>query len=53
MPTTAGYLYIIAMSVLFFLWIYGAVSLYFDLRYRYLPWLRSWLQQHNNKRHLL
>lgn len=54
MPTTAGIVYIIAVTVLFFLWIYGLVSLYFDLRYRYLPWLYSRLRKRSeDKRHLM
>ena len=54
MPTTAGIVYIVAVTVLFALWIYGLVSLYFDLRYRYLPRLYSWLRQRGaDKRHLI
>lgn len=54
MVTTAGIAYIVAVTVLFALWIYGLVSLYFDLRYRYFPRLRSWLQRRNkNERHLI
>lgn len=47
MPTTVGVIYIIAVTILFALWIYGLVSLYFDLRYRYLPAVYSWLRQRN------
>ncbi|QIO24834.1 hypothetical protein [Haloarcula sp. JP-L23] len=45
MPTTAGLVYLGAMTLLFALWIYGAVSLYFDLRHRFLPQLRGWLRE--------
>jgi len=45
MPTTAGIAYIVAMTLLFALWIYGAVSLYFDLRHRFLPRLVGWLRE--------
>lgn len=49
-----GYLYIATVTVLFFLWIYGAVSLYFDLRYQYLPRLYGWLRRRSeDRRHLL
>lgn len=54
MVTTAGIAYIVAVTLLFFLWIYGLLSLYFDLRYRYLPWLYSWLRQRgDDRRHLI
>lgn len=44
MVTTEGMLYIVAMTALFGLWAYGAVSLYFDLRYRFLPKLYAWVR---------
>ncbi len=54
MVTTAGVAYIVAATALFFLWIYGLVSLYFDLRYRFLPRLYSWLRRRgDDRRHLI
>lgn len=53
MPTIAGVAYIVAVIVLFFFWIYGLVSFYFDLRYQYLPRLYSWMRGDNDKRHLV
>ena len=54
MLTTAGAAYIVAVMILFVLWIYGLVSLYFDLRYRYIPWLCAWLRRRgDDRRHLI
>ncbi|GAA5433902.1 hypothetical protein Hjap01_03390 [Haloarcula japonica] len=53
MPTTAGIAYVVAMTLLFALWIYGAVSLYFDVRYRFLPKLLSWLRERRSERRQL
>lgn len=53
MPTTAGVVYIVAVTILFVFWIYGLVSFYFDLRYRYLPQIYSWLRDDSDKRHLM
>lgn len=44
MVTTTGILFIVAAVVLFFFWIYGIVSFYFDLRYRFLPVVRAYLR---------
>ncbi|AEH39010.1 hypothetical protein [Halopiger xanaduensis] len=44
MVTTTGVLFIVAAVVLFFFWIYGIVSFYFDLRYRFLPAVREHLR---------
>lgn len=54
MVTTVGIVYIVAATLLFSLWIYGLVSLYFDLRYRYIPWLYTWLRRRReDQRHLI
>lgn len=45
MPTLTGLAYLGAMTLLFGLWIYGAVSLYFDVRHRFLPRLLGWLRE--------
>lgn len=45
MVTTAGTFYIVAVIVLFFFWIYGLISFYFDLRYRFLPFLARKLRE--------
>lgn len=44
MVTTAGALFIVAAVVLFFFWIYGLVSFYFDLRYQFVPTAREYLR---------
>ncbi|UHQ98503.1 hypothetical protein HYG81_23280 (plasmid) [Natrinema zhouii] len=44
MVTTTGVLFIVAAVVLFFFWIYGIVSFYFDLRYQFLPAARRYLR---------
>ncbi|WP_440767073.1 hypothetical protein [Natronorubrum sp. DTA7] len=44
MVTTAGALFIISAVVLFFFWIYGIVSFYFDLRYQFIPAAREYLR---------
>ncbi|MBV0926019.1 hypothetical protein KTS45_17585 [Halomicroarcula limicola] len=54
MVTPLGVGYIVAVTVLFFLWIYGLVSLYFDVRHKFLPRLYSWLRQRRaDPRHLM
>ena len=53
MVTTAGVAFIVAATLLFFLWIYGLVSLYFDLRYRYIPQFYSWLRRRGDGRRQL
>ncbi|WP_162989738.1 hypothetical protein [Natronorubrum halophilum] len=44
MVTTAGALFIVSAVVLFFFWIYGLVSFYFDLRYQFVPAVRAYLR---------
>ncbi|GAB3673058.1 hypothetical protein [Halopiger thermotolerans] len=44
MVTTVGALFIVSAAVLFFFWIYGIVSFYFDLRHRFLPVAREYLR---------
>ncbi|WP_226040015.1 hypothetical protein [Natrinema sp. DC36] len=44
MVTTTGALFIVSAVVLFFFWIYGIVSFYFDLRYRFLPAVQRYLR---------
>lgn len=44
MVTTAGVLFIVSAVVLFFFWIYGIVSFYFDLRHRFVPAARDYLR---------
>lgn len=34
-----------AGTLLFFFWIYGIVSFYFDLRYQFVPAVRSYLRE--------
>lgn len=44
MVTTVGALFIVSAVVLFFFWIYGIVSFYFDLRYQFIPTVREYLR---------
>ncbi|ELZ06161.1 hypothetical protein [Natrialba asiatica] len=45
MVTTAGVVFVIAAVALFFFWIYGIVSFYFDLRYRFVPVVREYRRE--------
>ncbi|AHG01338.1 hypothetical protein HALLA_02850 (plasmid) [Halostagnicola larsenii XH-48] len=40
----ASTLFFGAGTLLFFFWIYGIVSFYFDLRYRFIPAARNYLR---------
>lgn len=53
MPTLTGFAYLAAVTILFFFWIYGIVSFYFDLRHRFLPRLYAWLRDDGDKRHVM
>ncbi|SEW31631.1 hypothetical protein [Natrinema salifodinae] len=50
MPTTEGILFIVAATALFFFWIYGIVSFYFDLRYQFVPVVAKWLRKRRANR---
>jgi len=41
MVTTAGVLYVVFGTLLFFFWVYGIVSFYYDLKRQILPFLRE------------
>jgi len=43
MPTTAGWLYLFAGTVLFFFWAYGIASFVRDTRRTYVPAIRRYL----------
>lgn len=45
MMTTQGAIFIVAVTILFFFWIYGIISFYFDLRYRFLPFVARKLRE--------
>lgn len=53
MPTLTGIVYIVAVTVLFFFWMYGLVSFYFDLRHRFLPRVYAWLRSDDDRHHLM
>jgi len=42
MVTTAGVLYVVFGTLLFFFWVYGIVSFYYDLKRQILPFLREY-----------
>lgn len=50
MVTTAGVVFVIAAVALFFFWIYGIVSFYFDLRYQFVPVVAKWLRKRRANR---
>jgi len=42
MVTTAGILYVVFGTVLFFFWVYGIVSFYYDMKRQVIPLLRRY-----------
>jgi len=42
MVTTAGILYVVFGTVLFFFWVYGIVSFYYDMKRQVIPFLRRY-----------
>jgi len=45
MVSTVGVVYVVGVTVLFFFWAYGIYAFGRDLRRRYLPALRAYLEQ--------
>jgi|GEM_PF-1374720 len=45
MVSTVGAVYVVGVTVLFFFWVYGIYAFVRDLRRRYLPALRAYLEQ--------
>jgi len=54
MITTAALVYIGAVTILFFFWVYGIISFIFDIKYKIIPgakqYLRGRRQQKKQKR---
>ena len=45
MVSTVGVVYVVGVTVLFFFWVYGIYAFARDLRHRYLPAIRAYLEQ--------
>ncbi|WP_256391370.1 hypothetical protein [Natronoarchaeum rubrum] len=45
MVSTVGVVYVVGVTVLFFFWVYGIYAFGRDVRRRYLPALRAYLEQ--------